>query len=98
MPKTAIKPDIHAKFLADIIKHDTGARVVFGRTNGEVVLHVNLDKRAATIRSAADWASCKLNQDFIKAERARKESNRTTVERELEVDGLQDAIRNREAI
>lgn len=98
MPKTPVTPTPAAAELAKQIRKSTGARVVFGRTNGEVVLHVNLDKRSATIRNAGDWKFCPLNQEQARAERARKESDKTTVEREQEIDGLQDAIKNREAI
>lgn len=96
MPKTPVKPEQKHIALAKLIKHEsnTDVKITFGRTNGQVVLHVN----GYTIKNDGEWATCPLNHEYQRETRARDESDKTSVEREQEVDGLQDAIRNREAI
>lgn len=38
-----------------IAKSSTGVRVKFGRTNGEHVLHLLIDRQSETIASAVEW-------------------------------------------
>jgi hypothetical protein len=59
-----------------VVKDNRSARVKFGRTNGEARLHVIVPASEApegeptlasfTLRSAADWSACPLNQRFTR--------------------------------
>lgn len=68
--------DTQSRALARRIVTDNGAaRVKFGRTNGEIVLHVFVDgagrgtRSSFTIKSLSEWEACPLNERIKRNER-----------------------------
>lgn len=68
--------ETQSRALARRIVTDSGAaRVKFGRTNGQIVLHVFVDgaghgtRSSFTVKSLAEWERCPLNSRMQRNER-----------------------------
>lgn len=92
-----ITPTPEARALAkQVVKDSNGARVKFGRTNGQIVLHVfEPGGRGFTIAHAGEWAECPINP-----ERTRRDGRTSgnSAEREQEITATEALIANRDAI